>query len=138
MLRNLKLHWLATFTDGGQIKQFDGKKENSFRQVLDRQNDLRYFTLYHTEKDLKFSVDLELGIIYINKQQIPEKELLIYLKTKNKRLVYFRRIAKEIGTVNGKTLNTKIIYFLGFQYNDKMGKNFKKIIQINDEGNLIV
>jgi len=53
----LKLHWLATFTDGSQLKQFNNDKENLFRQVLNKQNDLRYFSLYHTQKDLKFSVD---------------------------------------------------------------------------------
>lgn len=137
-MADLKIHWLAQFSDGSQIKQFDREKENSFRQVLDRQNDLRYFSLYHTEKDLKFSVDLKLGIIYINKRQIPEKELLVHLDTKNKRLIYFRRIARKIGTINGKTLSTKIIYFLGFQYNSSAGKNFKKVVQIDEEGNIII
>jgi len=132
----LKLHWLATFTDGSQLKQFNNDKENLFRQVLNKQNDLRYFSLYHTQKDLKFSVDLKLGIIYINKQQIPEAELLFNSNRRN-RLIYFRRITHEL-TVFGQITDTKIIYFLGFQYNNLAGKNFKKLIQIDDEGNIII
>jgi len=139
MLQNLKFHWLATFTDGSQIKQFDGEKENSFHRVLDRQNDLTKFILYHTEKSLRLALDLKMGIIYINDIQMPQPELLSNVDDRNrKRLIYFRRIAKEIGTINGKTLNTKIIYLLGFQYNNKMGKNFKKIIQIDEDGNIII
>jgi len=136
MPQSLKLHWLATFNDGSQLKQFDNDRENSLRQVLDRQNDLRYFTLYHTKKDLRFSVDLKLGIIYINKRQIPEAELLS-IKGGNLRLIYFRRVAHELASF-GKIGSTKIIYFLGFQYNNLAGKNFKKIIQINAEGSIII
>jgi len=135
----LKIHWLAQFSDGSQLKQFDNGKENLFRDVLNRQNDLTKFILFHTEKSLRFTLDLKLGVIYINNVQMPQPELLSNVDDRNrKRLIYFRRIAEEIGTISGVVLNAKIIYFLGFQYNNKAGKNCKKIIQIDEEGNIIV
>ena len=132
----LKIHWLAQFSDGSQLKQFDNGKENLFRAVLDRQNDLVKFILFHTEKSLCLTLDLKLGVIYINNIQIPQAELLVNLDRKN-RLIYFRRITKEIAQT-GKTLNTTVLYFLGYQYNDKAGRNFKKIIQIDETGNIVI
>jgi len=134
----LKIHWLAQFSDGSQLKQFDDDKENLFRAVLDRQNDLVKFTLFHIEKSLCLTLDLKLGIIYINNIQMPQPELLSNVDDRNrKRLIYFRRITKEI-TQTGNLLNTTVLYFLGFQYNDKTGKNFKKVIQIDEFGNIII
>ena len=119
----LKIHWLAQFSDGSQLKQFDNGKENLFRAVLDRQNDLTKFILFHTEKSLRLTLDLKLGVIYINSIKMPQPELLSNVDDRNsKRLIYFRRIAKEI-TQTGKTLNTTVLYFLGFQYNNLAGKN---------------
>jgi len=135
-MADLKIHWLAQFSDGSQLKQFDNGKENLFRGVLNRQNDLVKFILFHTEKSLRLTLDLKLGVIYINNIQIPQAELLSNSGSKN-RLIYFRRITKEI-TQTGKTLNTTVFYFLGYQYNNLAGKNFKKLIQIDDNGNLVI
>jgi len=81
---------------------------------------------------------LKLGIIYINNIQMPQPELLSNVDDRNrKRLIYFRRITKEIAQT-GNVLNTTVLYFLGYQFNDKNGKNCKKIIQIDELGNIII
>jgi len=138
----LKIHWLAQFSDGSQLEQFEANgKENLFRGVLNRQNDLTRFILFHTEKSLRFTLDLKLGVIYINDIQMPQPELLSNVDDKNrKRLIYFRRITKELNSFKGtvSTTNTTVLYFLGYQYNNEIGKNFKKILQINNEGNIII
>lgn len=139
MSQNLKIHWLAQFSDGSQLKQFetDGK-ENLFRGVLNRQNDLVKFILFHTEKSLRLTLDLKLGVIYINNIQMPQPELLSNVDDRNrKRLIYFRRRKMEISQ-SGKEIKQDVIYFLGYQYNDRTGKNFKKIIQINESGDMII
>jgi len=135
----LKIHWLAQFSDGSQLKQFETNgEENLFRGVLDRQNDLVRFILFHTEKSLRLTLDLKLGVIYINNIQMPQPELLSNVDDRNrKRLIYFRRCKMEISQ-SGQQIKTDVIYFLGYQCNDKTGKNFKKIIQIDDKGNLVV
>lgn len=134
----LKIHWLAQFSDGSQLKQFDNDKENLFRAVLDRQNDLVKFILFHTEKSLCLTLDLKLGVIYINNVQMPQPELLSNTDDRNrKRLIYFRKVIKEI-TQTGKTLNTTVLYFLGYQWNDKSGNNRKRLIQISENGDLVI
>lgn len=134
----LKIHWLAQFSDGSQLKQFDNGKENLFCAVLDRQNDLVKFILFHTEKSLRLTLDLKLGVIYINNVQMPQPELLSNVDSRdNKRLIYFRRITKEIAQT-GNVIKTTVLYFLGYQYNNLAGKNFKRIIQISDNGDVII
>jgi len=139
MSQNLKIHWLAQFSDGSQLKQFETNgKENLFRGVLDRQNDLVKFILFHTEKSLRLILDLKLGVIYINSIQMPQPELLSNVDDKNrKRLIYYRRRKMEISQ-SGKEIRQDVIYFLGYQYNDRSGKNYKKIIQIDELGNIII
>lgn len=141
-MTSLKIHWLAQFSDGSQLKQFetDGK-ENLFREVLNRQNDLTKFILFHTEKSLRLTLDLKLGVIYINNIQMPQPELLVNADIKNnKRLIYFRRITKELSSFKGTVsdTNTTVLYFLGYQYLDKNGHNKKRIIQISDNGDVII
>jgi len=135
----LKIHWLAQFSDGSQLKQFETNgKENLFRGVLNRQNDLVKFILFHTKKSLRFTLDLKLGVIYINALQMPQPELLSDVDDKNrKRLIYFRRCKMEIGQL-GQQIKTNVIYFLGYQWNNETGKNFKRIIQISESGDVII
>ena len=123
MPNKLKIHWLAQFSDGSQIKQFNNGKENLFRGVLNRQNDLVKFILFHTEKSLRLTLDLKLGVIYINNTQMPQPELLSNVDDRNsKRLIYFRRWKREIGQM-GQKIRADVIYFLGYQGNKNSNSN---------------
>jgi hypothetical protein len=128
----LTFYWVAEFEDDC-IFQFENGIEHRFQEVKDRFNKLKYFTLQHKEKDLNFTVDLTLGIITFNTK--PQAEELKE-KKENIRLIYFRRNRVEISGSNLE-ISHIIIYFLGFQYNDKFGNNRQLVLQIDEKGNWI-
>jgi hypothetical protein len=134
---SLKLNWVAKFNSRPNLKQFDENgKEHVFKEVLALYNDLKSFSLFHTKKNLIITLDIKTGLIYINNKQIPEPELL-FRESRKLRLIYFRR--NKI-TLNDKLseLNRTVTYFLGYQYNDIQGNNHKKLIQIDNEGNITI
>lgn len=136
-MSNLKLHWAAKFNSHPDIKQFDENgKEHALREVLDIQDDLKSFTLFHTIKNLQITLDIKTGLIYINNIQIPEPELLCR-ESRKFRLIYFRRNKITLNN-NLSELNRTTTYFLGYQYNDMQGNNHKKLIQIDNEGNITI
>lgn len=133
---DLKLHWEAKFNDSSVICQYNKNNENSFKKVQENFGSLKYFSLYHVSKPLRIIVDIQKGLIYFNTiNKIVDNDLNI--EKKNIRLIYFRR--------NKIILNEKfqkkeyiITYFIGYQYIDKNGKNKKVLLQINQEGNIII
>jgi len=129
---SLSFYWMAEF-DNGVIFQFENGKEHRFQEVLDRINELEFFHLYHREKDIRFIVDLQKGLIKFNDCGEPN----IVEKKENIRLIYFRRRKIEIGTQDLKEKSHTIQYHLGFQY-IKDGKNQKIILIIDEVGNFIV
>ena len=113
--------------------QFEQGQEHSFQEVKDRFSEVKYFVLYDKDNMLKrFIVDLEKGNLYFS------TEALLFdseIKPKNNiKLIYFRRIRKEIGCQDLKEKLEIIWYFLGFQYNDVQGHNQKILLQIDSKG----
>ena len=130
------INWIAVFKDKSEISQIDeAGKEHLFKEVQEKMSDLSFFILKHNEKDNYYVVDINKGLIYINKIQDPEEEFIAN-KT-NIRLIYFRRNRVHMDN-NFKELDRDIIHFLGYQYLDKEGKNHKVIIQISNEGNILI
>ena len=132
---SLSFYWMAEFSDGSIIEQFDeNKKEHRYQEVLDRINELEFFHLHHKILNIRFIVDLKKGIIKYNNAiepvEIEEK--------RNIRLIFFRRHKVEIGVVDLKEQKHEIIYHLGLQWNDKLGNNKKIILEIEDSGNFII
>jgi hypothetical protein len=130
---NLSFYWIAEFEEDC-IYQIENGIEHRFKEVQDRIQELKYFTLQHKEKDLNFSVDLILGIITFNKNYqagIKNEE------KQNIRLIFFRRHKREFNQ-NLKEINHTITYYLGYQYLDKLGNNRQIILQIDSEGNWIL
>jgi len=134
-MQPLNLIWVAKFKDDSFIQQFEEDKEHLFKEVQDRFSELKSFSLIHNHKDFVATVDLEKGIIYCNLFQPIIAEEFQGLKN-NLRLIYFRRRRLEY-TSDFKKVNTSILYFLGFQYNDEFGKNRKIMIQLDQDGNII-
>jgi hypothetical protein len=128
-MKSLSFYWLAEFNNG-VIFQFDESGEHKFREVLNRINELEFFYLYHKKKSLRFIVDLKKGFIKFNDISEPTE----VGKKENIRLIYFRRHKIEI-TENCIEKLHNITYYLGFQYNDKLGNNQKIIFQIDEIGN---
>ena len=134
-MNELNFHWKAIFIDGTTISQFDeNKKEHKFQEVKDRFSDLIRFELYKKDMTQVFAVDLINGLIYDSEQVIPKE----FKKSKsNIRLIFFRRHQVDLND-NMKEINHRIVYFLGFQYNDDDNINKKIIFQIDGKGNFLV
>lgn len=130
---SLSFHWTAEFNNG-ILFQFENGMEHRFQEVIDRINELEFFHLYHKKLNIRFIVDLKKGIIKYNNILEP----INIEEKKNIRLIYFRRITKEIGCIDLKEKSNKIMYHLGFQYIDKNGYNQKIILEIDEEGNFII
>lgn len=129
----LTFYWIAYFKDGSILKQFDNGKENKFKDVLDKKNQLIKFSLVKNDSSQLFEVDLVKGKIIYNKCELESEN-----KEKNNiRLIYFRRNIINFD-YNFDELNRNIIYFLGFQYLDKNNKNCKVFLKIDKNGNFII
>lgn len=134
-----RLIWKACFNDGSEINQFDDVEQTSehlFKEVLERQDKLVLFCLFNIFSKESYRVDLANGVLTVgNVTQLAVDH--INNRQKN-RLIYFRRILKEIKM--GKTIEEElkqITYFLGFQFTDGE-RNFKKLMQIYEDGKVVV
>lgn len=134
-----KLVWIACFSDGTKIDQFDDveqTQEHLFKEVLERQDKLVLFCLFNCVTEEFYKVDLVNGAIIIgNVLELAQDHIN---NIKKNRLIYFRRVLKEIQI--GKTIEEElkqITYFIGFQYTENE-RNIKKLIQIYDDGKVVV
>jgi len=132
---SLNFHWFAEF-DTSYLKQYENGIENKFQKVLDHASELKYFLIRHKNKDLSVTVDLKNGIIFINHHQTNIDEFTKTEKS-NIRLIYFRRHRVELNA-QMQEIGHNIIYFIGYQYIDKLGHNRKILLQLDSEGNIIV
>jgi len=136
-IKNSKLNliWTARFRDNTILSQFEGDKENKFKEVQDRFRELYHFSIHHINKPLTIGVDLIRGLIFLNQAQIADNDLI---KTKdNIRLIFFRRHKVQLAN-NFVEKNHSITYFIGYQYTDKTGRNKKVIVQADQEGNIVI
>jgi len=134
-MSNLSFTWKAQFKTGDTIFQFTDEIENSFQLVRQRLNDLQIFTLRQKEVPHdKFTVDLEKGIIFKNEIDVDTES---HEEKFNIRLIFFRRHTVDISG-QGKELEHKILYHLGFQYNTQDGNNRQIVLQIDSNGNFII
>jgi hypothetical protein len=135
MKPSLKLHWTAIFKDGTEVSQIDELgNEHLYKEVQDRIDQLDKFYIVHVTEPFKALVDLSQGLIFINSQQATVSPELTKEKF-NIRLIFFRRHTVQIS--NNIETGHNIIYFLGFQYNDKAGQNHKALIQVDQGGSII-
>jgi len=134
--------WIAQFKDGTILRQYEGEKENLFKGVLDRVDELEVFNLVNTKTNKAYRLNLFTGVLNIIQQgtfmRKPEPELT----TKRKlRLIFFRRMEKNMGfsgTIESSGEPTLIAYFLGYQYNDDVGKNHKLLVQIHEDDQIFI
>jgi hypothetical protein len=132
----LELVWKAKFEDGSKVYQYDdNNKEHLFKEVLDRFDTLSTFSLHHKSKPLIITVDVKRGLISINGIQEADNDLIT--EKTNIRLIHFRRNKVHF---NGNLQRTghDIIYFIGYQYLTKEGKNKKVLLQVTQSGNIIL
>jgi len=134
-MQNLMFNWIASFNDNTSLSQFDNEgNEVLFKEVQNRFSDLTLFTISHQRKNLSISVDLIQGLIFVNDQQRPWNN---EIEKNNIRLIFFRRhrvVIDDIGRMRGQ----ETVYFLGFQYQDQNGNNCQEVLQIDQQGNILV
>ena len=117
------------------LKSMKKVKNTSSKKCKRKCQTYLFFILKYNKNDNYYIVDIHKGLIYINKIQDPEAE---FISDKfNIRLIYFRRNRVHMDN-NYKEIDRDIIHFLGYQYLDKVGKNHKVIIQISNEGNILI
>ena len=140
-MSDLTAIWTAELQDGTEIKQFDEHGENKYQLVLDRCTELKYFHLFNWSVNIRFTVDLQKGLIHYHNNgksstspYISEEALAI--PKYNIRLIYFRR--NFIHGIGSKVTKKETFYFLGYQYSDLLGINRKVILQIDKDGNFVI
>lgn len=141
----LTIEWIAEFKDGSFLKQYEetpeGHRENLFKDVLDRSDDLVRFCLLNTRTGVIYIVDLTIGCIYQTapKVALPEPRAdMLRSQDYTYRLIYFREVTREFGSNLRELGSPRIVYFLGFQYTDENGKNHKRLCRILEDGRLVV
>jgi len=133
----LKFHWTAVLKDGTEIAQFDANGvEHLYKEVLDRADKLVTFYLVHITKPLKLTIDVTRGILFINGKQDTSWENVQEIKH-NVRVIFFRR-HKETTNLDFKLITHEIFYFLGYQYNGVNGVNYQTVVQLNDNGDMVI
>lgn len=138
----LDLVWLANFKDGSELCQYNkDETENNFKQLLDRQDELKYFALINRHNGVTYVADLEHGCISYGLLKEPILEPRVDMLRKHSyryRLIYFREVERSFNNSLQEVGNPSITYFLGFQYTDENNVNQKRIIKINPKGNWVV
>jgi len=133
----LKFNWTAVFNDSTQISQYEvDMSEHLFKEVLDNSDKLTSFYIVHLTLPLKITVDLTRGLLFINAQQQdvgPE----LQEEKQNIRLIFFRRHTVKL-TPEMLESGHNIVYFIGYQYNDKSGINHKVLLQVDQDGNITI
>jgi len=132
------LKWRAYFRNQHVLEQYsDSGKERLFREVLDRQNELERLELVEDGKI--YSINLLDGSFYITGVRlnlITEAELGIPLRNAKYRIIYYKRVQREVSGVN--VGSPKIIcYLLGWQ-STANGKNIQRILQIYPTGEIFL
>jgi hypothetical protein len=130
-------NWIAYFKDGSTLERFEGEKENSFKLVLDKQDQLQEFEVVCSGGKCK--VNLDDGIFTLTKDGVDIKfhplnhDNEVSPKDLKYRLVYYRRQLHFFG--NDPVANDGITQFsaVGWQATTKDDRNIKRIIRINDE-----
>ena len=123
-----KYRWVATYKNGSELCQYNGKTEHLFKEI--NQKELKLFFLQ--SKDKLFGVNLENGIFTVNGEEFGIQGL-INLKEKY-RLIYHRQITEiMVGRERGK----EIEYHFGFQ-STRQGRNNHIIIEIKPDDKFVL
>lgn len=134
-MTDLKMIWIAQFKDGRSVSQITPEnQEVSFRTILDQVSDLSSFQLSHREKSLRILIDLTQGRLYVNNIQAPMGDSKL---KKNIRLIYFRRHQVDMN-ISGDVKSRRMSYFIGFQYLDEQDENQKVLLQLDQDGNILI
>ncbi len=136
-MNSLNLVWTVKDINDREFNQFNSTGEESkFNLDWFKYNSIKSFSLQHTHKPLKITVDLTRGFIFINSNINPDLDMDLFQDKTNIRLIFFRRHRRNLSS-SLQELSHEIIYVVGFQYNNNLGNNYKVINIIDQEGNIL-
>jgi hypothetical protein len=142
----LDLFWQADFNDETTIVQFEDaeqKVEHSFKEVLEKKDDLKNFSLHNRHTGLIYSLCLKTGIfgitspLFSNELLDPDEDMKNDTKQRY-RLIYFRRVTRNFNSDFKEISDANIVYFLGYQFTDEHNKNHKRLMKIHKDGRFII
>jgi len=137
--------WVAEFNDGKVLVQYEDPKtqlvEHAFKEILDRQDDLVRFALMGVASGKIYFVNLRngtMGVTTSGSGELAPDDDMLSDESRRYRLIYFRRVHRDF-TYDLRDLGvSKTVYFMGFQFNDRDGKNHKRFMKIGIDGRLII
>jgi len=139
----LAYKWVAQFSDGTEVSQFDESGENEvlFKEVRDK--DINCFWLVNTQtNNREFAVNLRNGKFFMFGKWIMVADgdkLLSNLESLKYRLIYFRQVTREFAGMSGPEMSCTKVFFIGWQTNDPItGQNIKRLLQVHDSNTIAI
>ena len=123
-----RLQWRAHFSDGTTLSQYEGDRERSFRDVLNREEDLCVLELSDPNSKEVYKVNLTDGSFQVGEILIP-----IFNPPGTKyRVIYFKSVRLEMG---GYGVVRDVDFHIGWQTTFE-GRNYKLILCIKSNGDV--
>ena len=134
----VKYPWLARFSDGSELRQFENGQEILFRKVLDRQAELISFSVGPVTVNLvDGSFTLRWGGRLRFSCGISGQEEQALDASVPKRIIYFRRVTRVFNADTLKQNEIQIVYAVGWQATLN-ARNVKHIAYIHPGGDLVL
>jgi hypothetical protein len=131
----LKYEWVAEYSDGTNLKQFDEESNTEYNFGDIDQERLVELKLVHKEKDITYSVNVQNGLFSINgvvTREVEGKPLGIEVTSQVKPIM-FRRVKRQINALDPSQSRVVIMYFLGWK--ELIDGNYQEFgIQIFENG----
>jgi hypothetical protein len=143
----IKYKWIAKYSDGSQLFQFDeiNDEEHHFGNI--DQDKIIEFILESTDKSHSVGVNLKNGLFFINDKPVTTVDadnsrvsLGLFFGDKNPhsswgdkaKLIYFRHVRRDFHMATG-TMTVSMTYELGYEVNIE-NKNYKFSIVFDENG----
>jgi len=105
--------WIARFTDGSELRQYDGTKETMFREVENSSVPLKTFSIEDDSGEV-YEADLEKGVVDCNKQHKLEE-----LKGETGLSLVYKRRNEVRANEQGEILDARVTHILGLKKGDR-------------------
>jgi len=148
----LAYEWIAKYSDGSQLKQYDDEKGLVYHfGHIDQDKIAEFVLVSNYEPRTEISINLLDGIFSINGRKVPyirigKTQVPLGLLIENRsvtsswgnktKLIYLRHVRRDFNMSAG-TMTATIFYELGWEANID-GKQVKKTIHLSDHGRIAI
>ena len=135
-VKKCEFNWIAIYSEDDFLSQFS--EEGEERTFGDIDQDRVVGLILTNEKDI-LGIDLETGVFSFNDRVI---SFMVPSKIKNKemsklRLIYFRKV-RQTFSMDGSIWSKETLHCLGFQTSIEENINYKRIMGITEDGDLVI